>query len=173
MADFVFNVATLLGQQPGAHRMEAVEAPLGVLDVAELTKPVLGTAQLTRIDAAILVSGHMRARVRVPCARCDHDLDVDIEFDLDDEFVPVVGEPPEADQDLADSWSLDVRHNLDLTDVLSEGVISAIPPFAVCDGGCEVSELDGQTSRPTRDPRLEPLEKIRKEMFPDGARDDG
>lgn len=173
MADFVFNVGGLLDQQPGAHRTEAVEAPLRELDVAELTKPVLGVARLTRIDTAILVSGHMRASIRILCARCNHNLEVDIEFDLGDEFVPVVEQPPGTNQDFGDSWRLDTRHNLDLTDVLAEGVISAIPPFAVCGGGCELSELEGQISRPRLDPRWEPLDKIRKEMFPDEAQDDG
>jgi uncharacterized metal-binding protein YceD (DUF177 family) len=173
MADFVFNVSRLLGQQPGAHRVEAVEAPCAAMKVPELIKPVLGMARLTRIESAILVSGNMRATVRVACARCDRDLDVDVEFDLADEFVPVGVDLSEANQDFADCWRLDKRHNIDLIEVLAEGVVSAIPPFPACDYGCGISALEEQTTRPRLDPRLEPLDKIRQEMFPDELQDDG
>ena len=173
MADFVFNVSRLLGQQPGAHRAEAVEASRAVMNVPELIRPVLGMARLTRIERAIFVSGNMRATVRVPCARCDRDLDVGVEFDLADEFVPVGAELSEDNQDLADCWRLDKRHNLDLSEVLTEGVVSAIPPFAVCEHGCEISTLEEEASGPRLDPRLEPLYKIRQEMFPEDPQDDG
>ena len=174
MADFVFNVSRLLGQQPGAQRAEAVEAPCAVMKVPELIKPVLGTVRMTRIENAILVSGNMRSTVRVPCARCDCDVDVDVEFELADQFVPVGSDLSEENQQyLADCWRLDKRHNLDLIEVLAEGVVSAIPPFAACDQGCRVSELEEETSGPRIDPRFEPLYKIRQDMFPEDLKDEG
>ena len=165
MADYIFNVARLLGQSSGPRRTVMVDAPPRVLDVPELRGPVRGAACFTRLSDAILVTGDMRAMVRIPCARCTDDVDVELAFALDDQFVPLLDPVRGGAVDPGDRWQLDRRHNLDLSHVLSEGVISALPPRAVCAEPCEAPVGGSASSQPAVDPRLAPLERLRREMF--------
>ena len=167
MSNFVFNVSRLLAQHSGACRDEAVEAPRRVLDVHELVGSVRGEARLTRLQDAVLTSGCMRAVVRVPCARCDEDVQAEVEFELDDQFVPVTDQTRGVSVEVGDRWRLDPRHNLDLRDVLSEGVISAIPPRVVCGECCDSFQMRAGGGNSCSDPRLVELKRLRDEMFPE------
>lgn len=165
MADYIFNVARLLGQSSGPRRTEDVNAPTGVLDVAELVGPVRGTARFMRLDDAILVTGEMRASARVPCARCTDDVEVELRFALDDQFVPRIDPVRGGLVDPGDRWQLDPGHNLDLSQVLAEAAISALPPRVVCPERCESPWTDQPLNTPPLDPRLAPLERLRRQMF--------
>ena len=167
MPDFVFNVSRLLAQVSGAHRAEPVEAPRQMLDVPELVGPVCGEACLTRLEDAVLVSGCMCAVVRVPCSRCNEDLDTEVQFELNDEFVPVIDQARDLSAEVGDRWMLDPGNTLDLRGVLAEGVISSIPLRVVCSEGCEVFHVDVHSGDPQPDPRLVELKRLRDEMFPE------
>ena len=170
MADYIFNVARLLGQSSGPGRAVEVDAPADVIDVPELVGPVQGTARFTRLSDAVLVTGRMRGLARVPCARCTEDLDIELEFALDDQFVPRIDPVRGGVVDQDDRWQLDSGHNLDLSHLLAEGVISALPPRLVCAGQCEAPWSEQSAGGPAVDPRLAPLERLRREMFhEDGA----
>lgn len=165
MADYIFNVAQLLAQSSGPSRTVAVEAPANVMDVPELSGPVRGTARLTRLADAILVTGSMRAAARVPCARCLQDLHIELAFALDDQFVPRIDPMQGGLVDPDDRWQLDPGHNLDLSHLLAEGVISALPPRVICAGQCQAPWSDHPAGRPAVDPRLAPLQRLRRQMF--------
>ena len=165
MADYIFNVAHVLAQTAGPSRVVDVVAPASVLDVPELSGPVRGTARFTRLSDAVLVTGSMQAPARLPCARCTDEVDVEVEFALDDQFVPRIDPVRGGVVDPGDRWQLDPGHNLDLSQVLAEGVISALPPRVVCAGPCE-APWDGMAMRePAVDPRLAPLERLRRQML--------
>ncbi len=169
MADFVFNVARLLAQTSGARRTVDVDAPARVLDVPEVQGSVCGRALLTRLDVGVLVTGRMRAQVCVPCDRCTDDVRRELVFELDDQFVPRLALASGGVIDPGDRWQLDPGHNLDLSQVLAEGVISAIPPRLVCADGCELPDVRAPAQGPPLDPRLAQLERLRRKMFPDDA----
>lgn len=173
MADYIFNVAQLLAQSSGSGRAVDVDAPASVLDVPELIGPVRGTARFTRLSDAILVTGRMQATARVPCARCTEDLDVELAFALDDQFVPRIDPVRDGVIDPGDHWQLDPGHNLDLSLALAEGVISALPPRVVCQGQCKSQWIDQPAERPPLDPRLAPLEHLRRRMFHEDAESHG
>lgn len=164
MADYIFNVARVLAQTSGPSRTVDVEAPARVMDVPELNGPVRGTARFTRLSDAVLVTGQMRARASVPCARCMDDVEVELAFELDDQFVPRIDPVRGGLVDPGDRWQLDPGHNLDLSQVLAEGIISALPPRVVCAGPCEALWDSPAASRPAVDPRLAPLEHLRRQM---------
>ena len=165
MADYIFNVARVLAQTSGPSRTVEVDAPASVLDVPELRGPVRGTARFTRLSDAVLVTGQMRVPARLPCARCTDDVDVEFEFELDDQFVPRIDPVRGGVIDPGDRWQLDPGHNLDLSQVLAEGAISALPPRVVCAGPCEAPWDGTAMSRPAVDPRLAPLERLRRQML--------
>ena len=165
MADYIFNVARVLAQTSGPSRTVDVEAPARVMDVPELNGPVRGTARFTRLSDAVLVTGQMRAQVSVPCARCTDDVEIELAFELDDQFVPLIDPVRGGLVDPGDRWQLDPGHNLDLSQVLAEGAISALPPRVVCAGPCEAFWDGSAASRPAMDPRLAPLERLRRQML--------
>lgn len=165
MADYIFNVARLLGHSSGPGRTEDVDAPAGVLDVPELAGPVRGTARLTRLADAILVTGEMRASARVPCARCTEGVEIELRFALDDQFVPRIDPVRGEAVDPGDRWQLDPGHNLDLSQVLAEAAISSLPPRVVCPEPCVNPWTDQLPNTPTLDPRLAPLERLRRQML--------
>lgn len=167
MADYIFNVARLLAQTSGPRQTVEVKAPPDALGVPEVSGSVRGTAQFTRLSDAILVTGQMRVPVRVPCARCTDDVEVELAFDLDDQFVPRIDPVRGGLVDPGDRWLLDPRHNLDLSDVLAEGAISALPPRAVCDRPCDAPWGGPAADTLTPDPRLAPLERLRRQMLGD------
>ena len=169
MADYIFNVARLLGQSSGPGRTEDVEAPARVLEVVELAGPVRGTARFTQISDAILVTGEMWASARVPCARCTNDVEIQLQFALDDQFVPRIDPVRGGVVDPGDRWQLDPGHNLDLSQVLAEGAISALPPRVVCSEQCESLWTDLPTTTQALDPRLAPLEHLRRRMLNEEA----
>ncbi len=165
MADYIFNVARLLAQTSGSRRTVDVKAPPDVLNVPEVIAAVRGVAQLTRLSDAILVTGQMRALVRVPCARCMDDLELQLDIELDDEFVPGIDPVRGGTVDAGDRWLLDRGHNLDLSPVLAEAAISEIPPRVVCPGQCQRPLIDRPATSPAIDPRLAPLERLRRQML--------
>ncbi len=165
MADYIFNVARLLAQTSGSRRTVDVSARPDVLDVPEVIGTVRGVAQLTRLSDAILVTGRMRTVVRVPCARCMDDLDLQLAFDLDDQFVPCIDPVRGGPVDPDDRWLLDRGHNLDLSPVLAEAAISELPPRVVCPGQCRSPLLDQPVTARALDPRLAPLERLRRQML--------
>ena len=165
MADYIFNVARVLAQTSGPSRVVDVVAPASVLDVPELSGPVRGTARFTRLSDAVLVTGEMQAPARLPCARCTDDVDVEVEFALDDQFVPRIDPVRGGVVDPGDRWQLDPGHNLDLSQVLAEGAISALPPRVICAGPCEAPWDGTAMSEPAVDPRLAPLERLRRQML--------
>lgn len=167
MADYIFNVARLLAQSSGSGRSFEVDAPARALDVPELIGPVQGKAHCTRLSDAILVTGAMRAQARVPCARCTLDVDIALEFELDDQFVPRIDPIRGGVIDPDDRWQLDPGHNLDMSRILAEGAISALPPRVVCARRCEAPLGGRLAARSAVDPRLAPLERLRREMFPE------
>lgn len=173
MADYIFNVAQLLAQSSGSGRAVDVDAPANVIDVPELIGPVRGTARFTRLSDAILVTGPMQATARVPCARCMEDLDVELAFALDDQFMPRIDPVRDGLIDPGDHWQLDPGHNLDLSQVLAEGVISALPPRVVCQRQCKAPWTDQPPDRGALDPRLAPLERLRRQMFHEDAESHG
>ena len=165
MADYIFNVARLLGQTSAPGRAVDVRASARVLEVAELSGPVQGVARFTRLSDAILVTGEMCATARVPCARCTADVDVELRFALDDQFVPRIDPVRGGVIDPGDRWQLDPGHNLNLSQVLAEGAISALPPRVVCPGQCESPWTEQARDSEAPDPRLAPLERLRRQMF--------
>lgn len=165
MADYIFNVARLLGHTSGPGRMVDVDAPARVLNVPELVGSVQGIARFTRLSDAILVTGEMRAPALVPCARCTADVDIELQFALDDQFVPRIDPVRGGAVDPGDRWQLDQGHNLDLSQVLAEGAISALPPRVICPEPCTTPWTDQAPDVQSLDPRLAPLERLRRQVF--------
>jgi uncharacterized protein len=167
MEDFVFNVATLVQEPPGSGRTYDVLAPPEALGVAELIGPVAGHAQFVRLQEAVHVSGTLAAPVEQPCARCLEPARSTVSFAVDDDFAITEGEDAAGAEALESSWQLDDRHNLDLSPLLAEGVIAALPLMPVCHPDCRGLGAENAPEGAAIDPRWRELAELRDTMFPD------
>ena len=170
MKDYVFNVATFVREPPGTSRSHDVLAPSEALDVGELVGPVAGSVRLVRLRDAIHASGDFAATVEQPCARCLDPAHATLQFEADGEFLIASGELATEDPGLEPLWTLDDRHNLDLTPLLAEGVIAALPLMPVCQPSCPGLDAVGGPAEAAVDPRWSRLAEIRATMFPEMPR---
>jgi uncharacterized protein len=165
--DFVFNVATLVQETPGASRTYDVLAPREALNVPELVGAVEGQAQVVRLEGAVQVGGTFAAQVEQPCARCLEPAWSTIAFVADDDFSITEREGTADEEKPEVGWELDDRHNLDLSPLLTEGVISALPLMPVCRADCTGIVAGESLKVESTDPRWRELEELRDSMFPD------
>jgi uncharacterized protein len=137
-----YNVAQLLKGPTGQRRHFELHENIEQLD-PELTPvaPVTGSVTLTRTSQGILATGRLQTRLRVECSRCLEPYDADVELDLEEEFHPTVMiddaplDPiPKEDRDQA--LDIDAHHNLDLSEVVRQGLLLALPMELLCRPDC-------------------------------------
>jgi uncharacterized protein len=176
----VYNVAGLLKAHTGETRDVLVEAwpDLGEPDV-RLLEPVRGEVHLTRDHAGILVRGRLATRMRVPCARCLGPAESEVVFDLVEHFRPTLyipgGPPIEADPEGDAATEIDGHHQVDLSEVVRQAVLLAVPVHPLCRGDCR--GLCPQCGRdlnegacgcaPEPDPRWQALRALLDELVDD------
>ena len=135
-----FNVAQLLQSTVGGTRRYEVEATVPSLnEEIALTRPITGGVQFTRTQQGILTQGHFQSAAELTCDRCLDRFASDIEFDVEEEFVPTVDvntgrwlELEETDPALL----INEHHLLDLKEVLRQAILLAVPMHPVCRSGC-------------------------------------
>ncbi len=146
--NLIFNVAQLLKEPVGATRSATVVAGLYRLapelaqDMAadNADEPTLtGPIRLMRTGNDILVQGHLHAELTLSCSRCLAPVDAPLHIELEELFTPtldiVTGQaviPEEEDQAL---W-IDEHHLLDLSEVLRQDVLVALPMHPLCREDC-------------------------------------
>jgi uncharacterized protein len=142
----VWNVAGLLGDDPGASRDHDVadarpELPEGL----QLAQPVAGHVHLSRTNRGILVHATLTAALAETCSRCLRPAVVPLTLDIDEEYLPsldlLTGAPvPVADE--PDALRLTDHHELDLETPVREAIILAEPIAPLdrpdCPGLCSV-----------------------------------
>jgi len=137
----VYNVAGLLKGRTGETRTVELDERLvtGEPDVTLLAL-LTGTLRLTRDLAGVLVQGEVRTRMAVPCGRCLAPATQDVVIELEEQFTPTVslaGGPPivaSGDDDVA--THIDAHHQVDLTEVLRQAVLLAVPVQPLCRPEC-------------------------------------
>ena len=138
-----FNVAGLLKSSPGSKQIVQVGETLEVRgDEAKIIGPIAGELVLIRELSGVLVSGSLQAMMRVPCGRCLEPVEVEVDLEIEEHYRPTVamsGGPmvdsiPEEDEDPA--TLLDAQHTLDLSEVLRQAVLVAIPLNERCRDDC-------------------------------------
>lgn len=136
-----FNVAQLLKSAAGASREYDLDEDItGIdkdLDVAE---PLRGKVKFLRTGNGILVTGHLRTAVNLPCRRCLAPVTVPVAIDLEEEFHPSIdlltGQPVPLEGDEEDATRTDARHMLDLTEVVRQNLLLTVPMSVLCSSQC-------------------------------------
>lgn len=137
-----YNVAQLLKGPTGASRTYDVDEEIRNLDPElQPLRPLTGSVTLMRTSQGILVTGTLATLVAGACKRCLEPARVEVEFELEEEFRPtnpIAGIPldhvPEEEVDPA--LLIDERHNLDLSEVVRQGLWLAVPMEMLCRPDC-------------------------------------
>lgn len=136
-----YNVAQLLKGPIGGTRTYAVQADITDLDRAlPVVRPLVGDVHFLRTRAGILVQGFLWTEVRLLCSRCQEPMVARLELHLEEEFRPTVdvltGRKLVMEEEDQALW-IDARHILDLTEVVRQGLLLAIPMRPLCRPDCK------------------------------------
>lgn len=136
-----FNVAQLLKENTGATRdVTFSDRPASFNPDVALVEPVAGAAHMLRTNRGILVQARYDTRVRLECGRCLEPAESVVHGEVADEFMPSVNVFTGATlPEQAESSELRISHNheLDLTEVLRQDILTRLPLQPLCDEACE------------------------------------
>ncbi len=149
----IFNVAQLLKEPVGATRNGRVNVSLTDLvpDLAKtqegpeagtdgLELSLAGPVRLMHTVDGVMVQADLEGEVPVQCARCLEPVTVPIEVPVEEIYRPtldvVTGQPIRPEEEDQALW-IDEHHILDMTEVLRQDVLVALPVHVLCRDDCK------------------------------------
>ncbi len=141
MQSFEFNVAQLLKQPTGAMRSYEIDEDIAELtDEVEFKSPLQGEVRFTRTTDGVLVTGHLATTASVTCRRCSVVFVTPVDLDLEEEFRAAydvyTGVKLPAREDDEEATMINEKHVLDLSEVMRQDLLLALPPFPLCREDC-------------------------------------
>ncbi|MCO6453660.1 MAG: DUF177 domain-containing protein [Caldilineales bacterium] len=144
LQDLQFNVAGLLKGPVGGVRQYDLHVPTSELDQIEesfdVTGPFEGSVNLLRTADTVLARAHGTTTVRLECARCLEPTDMPIAVKIEEEFWPSIdvntGRPLHERGD-DEALIIDEQHILDLTEVMRQSLLVALPIMPLCRDDCQ------------------------------------
>jgi uncharacterized protein len=137
-----FNVAQLLKEPTGSTRKYDVDETLDDIDPELVIQaPITGRVKFTKIPQGILVNGKFDTVVEVNCGRCLDPFDVPVAIEVEEEFRPSLDLqtgarlPHSEDEDQA--TVIDEKHIIDLTEVVRQDLLLALPSTPLCREACK------------------------------------
>jgi uncharacterized protein len=136
-----YNVAQLLKEQSGGRRQYSLHEDISSLDPDIVPLTALdGNIQLIRTADGVLVRGTLTTSLELVCSRCLEPFSMPVRFVLEEEFRPtldiVTGANLPVLEDAEEATQIDLHHLLDLTEVVRQDILLALPPYPVCRTGC-------------------------------------
>jgi uncharacterized protein len=135
-----FNVSQLLREPTGATRRYSINAGEVDLDEGLIARNLQGGVRLLRTERGVLVTGFLEGDVEQSCVRCLELFNGHLEFDLEEEFLQTVqvmsGEGLDLAEEDEESELIDSEHILDLTNVVRQAVLLAMPMQPLCKEDC-------------------------------------
>ena len=171
---FLWNVAGLLSEPPGAERADRIDrAAIDLGDHLRLAETIDGRVRLVRTNRGILANAELQTALELECSRCLREVVVTVDIRLQEEYLPsldtTTGRPLPTSEE-PDVLRLTDHHELDLETPVREAIQLAEPIAPLCrpdcPGLCIVcgGRLDeGSHDHPDDDidPRLEALRAFR------------
>lgn len=127
-------------QHPGRELAVDISTELPEEADVDLLKPLEGYLEAVSTGNLLLITGKFTTRAVLECARCAGPLEVDIEFELDEQF-PVEGIPSSlSPQDTAkvapdEPFELFDGNNLLVENLVRQGLLLAMPVQSLCEYG--------------------------------------
>ncbi len=129
-------------QHPGRTVSVDVSTELENEADVDLVRPLDGFLEAVSTGNLLLVTGEFKTRIVLECARCSDPLEVDLEFQIDEQF-PVEGTPSSLNpQDFAkvvpdEPFELFDGNSLMVENLLRQGLLLALPLSPLCEFGWE------------------------------------
>lgn len=129
-------------QHPGRQLSVEVTTDLDDEEDLDLVKPLEGVLEAISSGNLLLIKGDFKTRAIVECARCSGPLEIDVEFEIDEQF-PVVGVPSSlSHQDFAkveadEPYPLFEGNNLMVESLLRQNLLLNFPVQPLCSFGWE------------------------------------
>lgn len=159
----------------GAKQDELYEGPVSLGDI-RLEGPARVALRLTNAASRILVRGDMTGNIVVECARCAEPFPLPVHAHIEEEFLPATS--PEVAEAEETPWSdlnvyYDDDREIDLTEVLRQNAIAALPIQPLCREDCAgLCPICGENRNRVKceckqteiDPRLQPLLDLQQRL---------
>ena len=167
-----FNVAQLLKEPTGSTRRHHIVADIGGIDEEiKALRPLEGEIKFTRTADGILVMGKLQTAVELTCDRCLEPFTVTIEIALQEEFHPTIDviTGVSLHNTGEEATMIDESHTLDLTEVVRQNLLLALPMHPLCRPDCaglcpqcgqNLNEGPCGCQSPPGDPRLAVLKEL-------------
>ena len=129
-------------QHPGRELAVDISTELPEEVDVDLLKPLEGYLEAVSTGNILLITGSFNTRAVLECARCSGPLEVDVDFELDEQF-PVEGTPSSLNpQDYArvvsdEPFPLFEGNNLVVEQLLRQALLLAMPMQSLCQFGWE------------------------------------
>ena len=136
-----FNVAQLLKAPPGTSREYELDEDISGIDQdLDVCAPLTGKVRFLRLGEGILATAQVKTQVRVHCRRCLADVEASVELHLEEQFRPSIdiisGRPIPLEDGQEEATRTDERHMLDLTEVVRQNLMLALPMSPLCRADC-------------------------------------
>ncbi len=132
-----YNVAQLLQEPTGSTRSYQLWEEFS--DAERILDSARGTVDMLRTHQGVLVNATLEIQDTITCGRCLEESGLDSSLSIEEEFLPILDENTGRSQDLPDDeaygW-IDANHDLDLTDVLRQYVMTQRPMKLLCRPDC-------------------------------------
>jgi uncharacterized protein len=133
------NVAQLLKETTGATRSYDIDGVVRSDDGQEC--PVQGNVSLTRAGRGLLAKGSFTCRSQLTCGRCLNSFAHSSLFNVEEMFYPsldiLTGLPVALpDEDASSSFTIDEHHILDMSEMIRQYSLLAIPMKPLCRVDC-------------------------------------
>lgn len=159
-------------QHPGRKLEVDISTELPDEEDLDLVKPVEGYLEAISTGNLLLITGKFNTRAVLECARCVEAIEVDIEFEIEEQF-PVQGIPSSyGSGDFAkvapdEPFELFEDNNLIVENLLRQALLVEIPIQPLCsfgwDGDCPVAKEKGVAPpKPAGRPEFEKLANLMK-----------
>lgn len=172
-----YNVSQLLKSPTGTMRHHQFHDEIVDLDPAVTPLSALdGEVALIRTVDGILVSGDLHTSVELSCSRCLEPFAMPVRFNVEEEFHPSIdiltgAKIPMTDMEEPET-RIDTRHILDLSEVIRQNLLVALPMYPICRSKCrglcpncgqDWNESPCECDLEEIDPRLAVLQNLLKE----------
>ncbi len=171
--DTRLNVASLLMEDVGSIRELELTLTSFPLDEELVASSVLGQFRLTRLRSGVLVTGTISGDVELECSRCLELYDQPFTATLTEQFRQTVdvrsgsgitsARKPSDDQDEDDDelgFEIDDAHEMDLTEMLRQNILLALPMRPDCGERCPGPPEIPNESEAQSDSRFAALEQL-------------
>lgn len=169
-----YNVSQLLRDHMGAIKNYQLHEEIADLDPS--LKPLTalnGNVDLIRTNDGILVRANLYTNVELTCSRCLTQFSIPVRFKIDEEFLPTIdittgARLPKTD-DTDEAALIDSHHLLDLTEVVRQDLMLALPIVPICRNDCQglcancgqnLNEGDCDCTEEQLDPRFAALQQL-------------